>query len=412
MSALGADRDFEQSHRPRIIAFYLPQFHPIPENDAWWGPGFTEWANVVRARPLFDGHDQPQLPTTMGLYDLRLPEVREAQASLARRYGIDGFCYYHYWLSGRRPFRRVMDELTRTGQPAFPFCLCWANHNWTRVWDTAEDELLWRQEYSDEDDLQHIAHLIPILRDPRYIQVQGRPLLLVYRVHDLPAPTRTFTLWRQRCTEAGLPEPYIVKFDTDGHFDDPAAVGCDASAQFLPHGIFHRVSPVHMPGARPDHLVYDYRDIVQAFTHLGPPDWRHYECVFPGWDNTPRRRDHAPLTIVSNTPELFERWLSTVYGRAGDDGIVFVNAWNEWAEGAHLEPDDRWGDAFLKAVARVTLGSPAPLELDPRREATPLQQRGFVELYQDLFQHYVRVQRDLTAFESMVERRFHRKLER
>lgn len=401
-----------EANAPRIIAFYLPQFHPIPENDAWWGSGFTEWTKVVRARPLFPGHYQPHLPTTLGFYDLRVPEVREAQAAMARLHGIDGFCYYHYWLSGRRPFGRIMDEILTTGYPDLPFCLCWANHNWTRTWDGAEHEVLLREEYSEDDDRRHIAHLVPFLCDDRYIHVDGRPLLLIYQAHALPHPVRTFETWREHCADAGLPEPLIVKFDTQGNFDDPSTLGCDAAAQFLPHGMTENVPPTRVAGARADHLLFDYEEVVAAYQRADRPSWKRYECVFPSWDNTPRRAELGALTVVDNTPELFERWLRSAYERAGRDGIVFINAWNEWGEGTHLEPDERWGDAFLEAVARVTGKFPAmsAIGLNLSTQYFPAQPT-FARLYHDLYEAYVRVQRNLTALERTVERSFHTALE-
>jgi len=397
--------------RPKTIAFYLPQFHPVPENDAWWGAGFTEWTNVVRARPRFDGHYQPHLPTTLGFYDLRVPEVREAQAALAHLHGIDAFCYYHYWFGGRRPFRRVVDEVVSSGRPEFPFCFCWANENWTRVWDGAESEVLLRQEYSDADDRAHIAYLVEVFRDPRYLHVHGRPLLLVYRVQAMPHPRRTFEMWREACVRSGLAEPYIVKFDTHGNFADPAAFGCDAAAQFLPHGIQERVRPVSIPDLGPKNRAFDYAAIVSAFLRREQPDWTRYECVVPGWDNTPRRAEGS-FVVVRNSVDLYERWLRIVRGRAGADGIVFINAWNEWAEGAHLEPDDRYGDAFLRATARVVLGHEpqwpeapnlATQALGPHVDAS--------DGYRDLYEAYVQVQRHLTALERTLERRSRRTLD-
>lgn len=394
--------------RPKAIAFYLPQFHPLPENDAWWGAGFTEWTNVVRARPRFEGHYQPHLPTTLGFYDLRIPEVREVQAAMARIHGIDAFCYYHYWFRGRRPFRRVVDEVVSSGRPSYPFCFCWANENWTRVWDAAENEVLLRQEYSEEDDLEHIAYLIDVFRDPRYVRVRGRPLLPVYRVQSLPDPRRTFEVWRERCVSAGLAEPFIVKFDTHGDFSDPASFGCDAAAQFLPHGVFERVKRTSAQDVGPKDAVFDYGAIVSEFLRRESTGWDRYECVMPSWDNTPRRSEGS-LIVLRNSPELYELWLRAVYERAGRDGIVFINAWNEWAEGAHLEPDERWGDAFLRATAKVILGSePAPLETPNLAEQLLSPRADFEDLYLDLYEAYVRVQRSLTALERTLERRSQR----
>ena len=191
-----ADNDGET--KPRVIAFYLPQFHPTPENDTWWPRGFTEWRNVVRASPLFAGHQQPHVPSELGFYDLRVPEVRVLQAELARGYGIEGFCYYHYWFKGRRVLQRPFQEVLTSGEPDFPFCLAWANENWTRAWDAGPQEVLIEQTYDPEDDRRHIDYLIRAFKDPRYIRVDGRPLLLIYRVQGMPDPVRTFDLWRER----------------------------------------------------------------------------------------------------------------------------------------------------------------------------------------------------------------------
>ncbi len=192
----------------RLLAFYLPQFHPIPENDEWWGRGFTEWTNVTRARPLFPGHYQPQLPADLGFYDLRLPESRLAQAELARAHGIGAFCYYHYWFNGRRILQRPFDEMLSSGQPDFPFCLCWANENWTRAWDGMEREVLLGQRYSAEDDLDHIRWLCNAFADPRYLRINGRPLFLVYRIEDLPDPAATAERWRAEARALGIGELY------------------------------------------------------------------------------------------------------------------------------------------------------------------------------------------------------------
>src|SRR2546422_3290767 len=189
----------------RVVAFYLPQFHPIPENDQVWGKGFTEWSNVVKTRPLFPGHYQPHLPADLGFYDLRLPEVREAQAGLAHAYGVSGFCYYHYWFNGRRLLHRPFDEVLRSGSPNFQFCLCWANENWTRRWDGGDHNVFVAQKHSLEDDERHIDHLISAFSDKRYIKIHGRPLLLVYRTGQLPAPAETAALWRRRVEAAGFP---------------------------------------------------------------------------------------------------------------------------------------------------------------------------------------------------------------
>src|SRR5215207_9402018 len=199
----------------RPIAIYLPQFHPIPENDEWWGRGFTEWTNVVKAKPLFQGHYQPHLPGELGFYDLRLPEVREQQAALAKQYGIYGFCYYHYWFNGRRVLERPFEEVFKSGKPDFPFMLCWANENWTRAWDGLDKQVLLKQNYSHEDDVQHIKTLIPYFKDSRYIKIDGKPVFAIYRSTLFPDLKRTINIWRDEARKERL-ELYLCHFESFG----------------------------------------------------------------------------------------------------------------------------------------------------------------------------------------------------
>lgn len=392
---------------PKVISFYLPQFHPVPENDAWWGKGFTEWRNVAKARPLFDGHYQPHLPGDLGFYDLRVPEVREHQAALAKAHGIDAFCYYHYWFGGRRVLDRVFDEVLRNETPDFPFCLCWANENWTRAWDAGEHEILLRQTYDTDEREEHVLYLVEAFRDPRYVRIEGRPLFLIYRVQALPDAEGFIGRLRQVSIDAGLGDPYIIKFDTHGSFDDPADHDCDAAAQFLPHGVGELVATTEVPEVTPGNAFYDFGDVVSTFLSQPEPAWTRHECVFPGWDNTPRRGDGRSLAILNNTPEAYERWLHQVYERSRDrGGIVFINAWNEWAEGAHLEPDERDGLAYLRATARAVLGhEPHADRMDSVGEAEAvLLGPRFSDLYVDLYDRCVRMQRRLTATEAMLQR--------
>lgn len=395
----------------KVIAFYLPQFHPVAENDAWWGAGFTEWTNVVTARPLGPDHYQPHIPGELGFYDLRVPEVREQQAALARRHGIDGFMYYHYWFGGQRILDRTFEEVLRSGRPDFPFALCWANENWTRVWDAGETAILLEQRYDAEEQAEHVEWLVSAFKDPRYITVEGRPLFTIYRIQSQPRADTFLLDLRSASVAAGLADPYIVKFDTRSNFEDPAVFGCDAAAQFWPHGFGEHVRRAPTPaGAEPDHRYVEYDDAVDALTALPAPKWTRHECVFPGWDNSPRRREQSAVVVLGNTPNRYEQWLRTVYERApGRGGIVFVNAWNEWAEGAHLEPDLRWGDEFLRATARVTLGAEPTAPPDDDVAGEVLIGPSFAELYLDVYERYVRARHRLTSVEDSIRREVERR---
>lgn len=356
----GAASAAERARRPedevRLIAFHLPQFHPIPENDAWWGKGFTEWRNVGKAKPLFPGHHQPQLPTDLGFYDLRLPEARVAQADLAREHGIHGFCFYHYWFQGRRLLQRPVDEILASGSPDFPFCLCWANEPWSRRWDGSESEVLQPQAYSADDDLNHIRWLLRPLSDPRAIRLGGRPLFLVYRADQLPDPRRTTDLWREEAQRAGLPGLFLVAVETGWDAGwDATQVGFDAKLLFQPQfSLLGEVSRLDVGPART--RVFHYDDAWPILADPPPVTYPRFDAVFPGWDNSPRRGEES-WVIHGNTPAAYEAWLRLAVRRAldrpPDQRVVFVNAWNEWAEGAHLEPDRTHGRAFLEATLRV-----------------------------------------------------------
>ncbi|MEP6678963.1 MAG: glycoside hydrolase family 99-like domain-containing protein [Betaproteobacteria bacterium] len=348
----------------RAIAFHLAQFHPIPENDAWWGPGFTEWTNVTRARPNFAGHYQPHLPADLGFYDLRVPETREQQAELARAHGIHGFCFYYYWFAGKRLLERPLEEMRASGRPDFPYCFCWANENWTRRWDGADREVLIAQTPSRGDDERLIRDLLPHFRDPRYIRVDGRPLFIVYRVGVLPDVRQSATIWRDVCRREGIGDLYVCAARTY-NTGDPADYGFDAIVEFPPHGV--RTPPVNhqVEIANPDFAgqIVDYRQYVLDSLARPDPAYAVHRTVMPGWDNTARRPDHA-LTFIHATPEVYEVWLREIVARSrerhqGERLLVFINAWNEWAEAAHLEPDRRYGRQFLEATRRALSGAPA-----------------------------------------------------
>ncbi|MBV9653029.1 MAG: glycoside hydrolase family 99-like domain-containing protein [Acetobacteraceae bacterium] len=345
-------------NRIRLFAFYLPQFHAIPENDRWWGKGFTEWTNVARARPQFAGHVQPRIPADLGFYDIRRPGVLEEQAALARRYGIEGFCFYYYWFGGKRLLDAPLEAMLASGSPDLPFLLCWANENWTRRWDGLESEVLIGQAHSDEDDAAVIRDLMRYFRDARYARVDGRPILLVYRVTLFPDFARTAQIWREACRRDGIGELYIAmvaSFEASGEPTAPAAFACDAVVQFVPHG--HAV-PKELPteALEPGSsgAVYDYEASVLSFLRRPPPAGPFFPSVMPGWDNTPRRM--ADFTAFDGaTPGAFQAWLEAAIRlsrehNSGDERLVFINAWNEWAEGAYLEPDRYLGHANLEAV--------------------------------------------------------------
>src|SRR5262249_26115230 len=274
--------------------FYLPQFHPIPENDRWWGKGFTEWTNVPKAKPNFQGHYQPRLPAELGFYDLRSPEIREQQAQLAREYGLHGFCYHHYWFGGKLLLELPFNEVLGSGRPDFPFCICWANENGTRRWDGAEHEILIAQNHSDEDDRNFIRGLFPAFEDRRYIRVNGKPLLIVYRVNILPEAKHTAEIWRQEAWEGGIGEIYLCAAQSFGILD-PKLYGFDAAVEFPPHGVIAEdlAERVEKLNSRYGGSVYDYLVTANSLIHKPAPDYTLFKAVMPAWDNTPRRQDKS-----------------------------------------------------------------------------------------------------------------------
>jgi lipopolysaccharide biosynthesis protein len=355
----------------RLLAFYLPQFHPIPENDAWWGEGFTEWVNVRRARPNFVGHFQPHVPTELGYYDLRDAQTRDAQADLARAHGVGGFCYYYYWFAGRRLLYRPLDEVVRTRHPDFPFCVCWANENWTRRWDGGNDQLLIAQTYSPENERRLMADLLPLFRDPRYVRVNGRPLLLVYRANLLPEPRRATDTFRRAARTSGEAEPYIAMVQMPG-MPSPLDWGFDAGIEFPPHSTEVQSLTAHIERLNPNFVgdVWDYVSAARYAIDRPLPDFPFYRGVMVGWDNTPRLQNNGHV-FVNSHPRNYGRWLEAMVAQTRrvkppGERIVFINAWNEWAEGCYLEPDEQFGRGYLEATR-------AALDADEHRaSAAPL----------------------------------------
>lgn len=342
----------------RVVAFYLPQYHPFEQNDLWWGPGFTEWSNVTQARPNWVGHDQPRVPADLGYYDLRVPETLEAQWRLAARYGVEAFCYYYYWFAGQRLLDRPLQRLLDPNEPALPFCFCWANENWTRRWDGRDDDVLMAQHHSARDDLGVIRDIARYFENPAYLRVRGRPLILVYRVDLFPDFRRTADRWRNECRRLGLGEielALVESFALAGKGVHPAVYGCDAAVQFPAHYVPGRKEPegtLLNPGFAGG--VADYVETAVHWASRPHPGYKTYRTVVPGWDNTARRQNN-PFVLENATPGAFQAWIETAIEETkrdlqGDDRLVFVNAWNEWAEGAYVEPDRRFGHAFLEAI--------------------------------------------------------------
>ncbi len=359
----------------RPIAIYLPQFYPIPENDKAWGKGFTEWTNVTKARPLFKGHYQPHLPADLGFYDLRVPETREDQANLAQKYGIYGFAYYHYWFNGHKVLERPFEEVFRSGKPDFPFMLIWANENWARVWDSGDMTVMCKQDYSIDDHMEHINYLKPIFKDKRYIKIDGKPVFAIYRSTNIPNIKETIKLWRDEFKKEGI-EIYLCRMESyheggEQYLD----AGFDAAIRFEPYS-------TRLPIYQHQHFVdlmkkkyrlwylkykvvskekkrkiynrnkVDYASYVKFIKSLPKEKYKLYPGVTPMWDNSSRKKTNF-FMFVNSTPQIFAEWvefeLKNFIPFSKEENLFFINAWNEWAEGNHLEPCQKWGHSYLKA---------------------------------------------------------------
>ena len=372
--------------KPRIIALYLPQFHPIPENDEWWGKGFTEWNNVVKARPLFRGHYQPHLPADLGFYDLRLPEVREQQAELAREAGIEGFCYYHYWFgNGRQLLQRPFEEVLKSGSPNFPFCLCWANHDWTsKTWEKGnslrKDSMIMKMHYSREDYIVHFNYLLPAFRDNRYIKVDGKPLFAVWMPRAIPNCKELIDLWQKLARENGLKGIHFVgQTENTGkgiagekanyYSDDMAKeyyqsvldLGFDAvmSQGFLRATALAKgrrrmmFEMLTFKSFRPTYSSVDYSRLMENYYVAEDAGENIYPTLLPQWDRTPRA-GRKTFILTKSTPEKFqtytEKALRLIANKQPEHQILFLKAWNEWGEGNYVEPDQKFGHGWLRAI--------------------------------------------------------------
>ena len=346
----------------KLIAFYLPQFHPIPENDNWWGKGFTEWTNVTKAVPQFIGHYQPHLPDELGFYDLRLVEVQKRQIELAKQYGIYGFCFHYYWFNGKRLLEKPLNQFIQNMEMDFPFCVCWANENWTRRWDGLENDILIAQKHSPESDFAFIKDLEHIFRDPRYIRINGKPLLVVYRVSLLPDAKETANRWREYCKQRGIGDLYLVAAQSLDIID-PREYGFDAAVEFPPHTMYgcgdcidHKLTLLNPNFSG---HIFDYENFVKNKYYLKTVPYKQFKGITPSWDNT-ARRPNAPTIYFGSNPELYKEWLSDIVNftrktHPKEEQMVFINAWNEWSEGTHLEPDKYYGYGYLQATSEVVL---------------------------------------------------------
>lgn len=375
--------------KARVIALYLPQFHPIPENDEWWGKGFTEWTNVAKAKPLFHGHYQPRIPADLGFYDLRLPEVREQQALLARKAGIEGFCYYHYWFgNGKQLLERPFNEVLASGKPDFPFCLCWANHDWTnKTWQkgkiTRKGSMIMQMHYSKEDHIKHFMDLLPAFRDKRYIKVDGKPLFAVWAPRDIPAETDFINTWQRLAKENGLLGIHFVGYTTNAtgrdvktgklslwdtnkvaeHYNDILERGYDAvmssglsRAKALCKSkvgmfLYHIGTKLNLPV----HSRTDYEKVMRNY-YAEEDSWENvYPTLLPQWDRTPRAGIVTdPLT--NSTPKKFQHSVNqavkVIKNKAQEHRILFLKAWNEWGEGNYVEPDLKFGHGYIDAIKK------------------------------------------------------------
>lgn len=358
----------------RAIALYLPQFHPIPENDAWWGKGFTEWTNTAKAKPLFPNHYQPHIPADLGFYDLRVPEVRGEQAALARQAGIEGFCYYHYWFAGRRILERPFTEILQSGHPDFPFCLCWANETWSGIWHGLPGRVLIEQTYPGIADHEaHFRALHPAFVDPRYIKVDGKPLLLIYKPQQIPDCASALDLWRNMAVRAGLPGLYIVGFGNAAW--NPSEAGCDAkivSPLVKERPWVSRRRPLKWVLQKLDTLrgrpllrsysavTEDHITLLRRSIAIAAGEHSTFPCLLHAWDNTPRSGANG-VVLTGSTPAKFSSYMKEAVALLNDNNhetrILFLKSWNEWAEGNHLEPDMKYGHAYLNSIRTLLLES-------------------------------------------------------
>jgi lipopolysaccharide biosynthesis protein len=347
--------------RARAIAYYLPQYHPIPENSRWWGPGFTEWTNAARARPLFRGHDQPHLPADLGFYDLRLPESREAQSDLALEFGVEAFCYWHYWFgSGSRILERPFTEVLAAGSPSVKFCLGWANQTWTGIWHAAENKVLREQTYPGPDDEQlHFDTVLPAFLDDRYLRVDGKPVFYVFRPEELPDAAAFVDRWQAMARAAGLDGLYLVAEISDLLGRGPRYT--ELTSDGFDSGVYVRLPARRTRADQLRMRIRRRRGGPETYPYSTDPElWQPVRddakvqpSVYPNWDNTPRSGARG-LALTGSAPERFaenvQTAVATLADRPAEERLLWIKSWNEWAEGNYLEPDLAHGRGWLEAL--------------------------------------------------------------
>jgi len=354
MDKIPFEKNFIGKVKP--ICFYLPQYHVIPENEKWWGRGFTEWDNVKKGKPLFKDHYQPRIPGELGYYDLSSIEIAERQAKLAKENGIYGFCYYYYSFGDKKLLDMPIKRMLETKKPDFPFCICWANENWTRSWDGLNEDILVEQKFTTENYRKLIRELVPYFKDKRYIRVNSRPLILIYRIDQLDPKLLIDTL-RNEANKFGI--DLYISFVQSFSKEDPIKYGFDSAVEFPP-------SKPEIPSSKKlvsnlskkfDGEIFDYNKIFEKYSKSNGKDYKLFFGVTPGWDNTVRRKND-PAILIRSDPINYMKWLQHAIGKTkkyykGDERLVFINAWNEWGEGCYLEPDSKYGDGYLKATKQV-----------------------------------------------------------
>lgn len=365
----------------KVLAYYLPQFHPLPENDEWWGKGFTEWTNVAKAKPLFKNHKQPKIPADLGFYDLRLPEVREMQAEYAKSAGISAFCYWHYWFGeGRRLMNYPFDEVVRSGKPDFPFCLAWANHSWYQkswtsgkgIFNLSKSKLLIEQKYSGvEDYTRHFYDMLPAFRDSRYYKLNGRLVFVVFAPQELPNPQEFMDCWRKLARKEGIADFYFIAHCYVGELlDKIRMMGFDAINFSMHQEVFptkqdhSNLFKTIVTGInRRVHIkptILSYKKAVEKMNVTLWEEDKIYPTLIPNWDHTPRSGNFGRV-FQDCTPELFakhiELTIKRIKNKPKEDQVIFLKSWNEWGEGNYLEPDLEYGTQFIDSMGKVILES-------------------------------------------------------